>query len=355
MAEPGLAQRIEAATPAGRDRGIDALRAVAIGCIVLGHWLGTAWELNPYLVISSPLAYLPGLAPATWVFQLLSVFFLVGGYVAARRARPLTARLRKLLLPVVPLLLAWAVLAVLLVELNGQPLRAVRVVAMPALGPLWFLAVYTALTLATPLLVRAGYGLVIAAVCVVAAADAGRFWLGGPQWLGWVNVVAAWAVPYQLGVIWGRGGLRGRGTALALLAGGFCAAVALVAWAGYPVSMVGVTGAPLSNLSPPTLAATCFAVGQVGLALLLKDPLARLMRRPRLWAAAALVNLEAMWIFLWHQTALVLVVVVAFQQFGRPDSAGWILQRLALIPLFAGTLGLMTWCRHRFDGRTPRL
>ena len=37
-----LVRRIEAATPPGRDRAVDGLRAVAILGVVLGHWLVTA-------------------------------------------------------------------------------------------------------------------------------------------------------------------------------------------------------------------------------------------------------------------------------------------------------------------------
>jgi len=58
--------------------------------------------------------------------------------------------------------------------------------------------------------------------------------------------------------------------------------------------MVGVNGAHISNLNPPTLAAVSFGIAQCGLALLLRDRLARLMRRPLAWAGIALVNLSAM-------------------------------------------------------------
>ncbi|MFF3146672.1 acyltransferase, partial [Streptomyces sp. NPDC057927] len=36
------ARRVDAATPAERDRAVDALRAFAILGVVLGHWLVTA-------------------------------------------------------------------------------------------------------------------------------------------------------------------------------------------------------------------------------------------------------------------------------------------------------------------------
>ena len=67
--------------------------------------------------------------------------------------------------------------------------------------------------------------------------------------------------------------------------------------------MVGVNGAHISNLNPPTLAAVSFGIAQCGLALLLRDRLARLMRLPLAWAGITLVNLLAMTLFLWHQTA----------------------------------------------------
>jgi len=71
--------------------------------------------------------------------------------------------------------------------------------------------------------------------------------------------------------------------------------------------MVGVNGARISNLNPPTLAAVSFGIAQCGLALLLHGPLSRLMRRPLAWAGIALVDLSAMTLFLWHQTAFIVV------------------------------------------------
>ncbi|MFE3454543.1 acyltransferase [Nonomuraea sp. NPDC059194] len=346
-------QRIEAATPAGRDRGVDALRAVAIAGVVLGHWLVSAWERNPHLVISSPLAYLPQLAPVSWVLQLLAVFFLVGGYAAARGVREpyrswVAERLVRLAMPVVPLLLAWVAVGTLVSVLNGQPITSVYALAKSALGPLWFLGVFAALTALTPWLVKAGFTTVVVAVGVVAVVDLLRFGLGAPGVLGWVNLVAAWLVPYLLGILWARGDLRPRRHGPWLLAGGGAAALALVVWGGYPAPMVGVTGQSVSNLSPPSLAAVCFGLAQAGLALLLHEPLSRLMRRPRLWAPVVLANLSAMSIFLWHQTALALTVL-AFDLYGRPDTPAWVLERLAWLPVVGLVLALMTWCRHRLD------
>ena len=68
---------------------MDALRALAIAGVILGHWLVTALVLTrspagARLHDASPLAALPALAPASWIFQTLAIFFFVGGYAAAR-------------------------------------------------------------------------------------------------------------------------------------------------------------------------------------------------------------------------------------------------------------------------------
>ena len=126
-----------------------------------------------------------------------------------------------------------------------------------------------------------------------------------------------------------------------MLAGGAAATAALIAWAGYPASMVGVNGAHISNLNPPTLAAVSFGIAQCGLALLLRDRLARLMRRPLAWAGIALVNLSAMTLFLWHQTAFITVSSAGLLA-GRvpglltaPTGGLWVAERLAWLPVFA--------------------
>src|ERR1700745_3831157 len=91
-----LARRIDAATPPQRDRAVDALRALAIAGVIGGHWLVTPLVLGKghgashggtVLSDQSPLASMPWLAPLSWVFQTLAVFFLVGGYSSARSYR----------------------------------------------------------------------------------------------------------------------------------------------------------------------------------------------------------------------------------------------------------------------------
>ncbi|MGY5078532.1 acyltransferase family protein [Streptomyces nigrescens] len=356
-----LIRRIAAATPADRDRGVDALRALAILGVMLGHWLVTALVADSGTVrVVSPLHQLPQLTPASWLFQTLAVFFLVGGQMAAKswaavRARGgtyrrwLGARTVRLFRPVVAVVVVWGVVAGALL-VAGAGLQTVHTLGKLALSPLWFLLVFAVLTAATPLVARLHP---LWPLTVVLHIDLIRFGMGGPVWLGWANVAAGWLVPYCLGAAWARGGLRGRATGWVLLLGGAATTAGLVLWAGYPAAMVGVPGAGISNLNPPTLAAVTFGLAQCGAALLLLGPLRRILRRPAVWAAVALMNLSAMTLFLWHQTAMMAVTAVGLLTGGflpglhtLPDGAGWVLARLAWLPVFALAL-LVCWAAFR--------
>ncbi|MFD0470893.1 acyltransferase family protein [Nonomuraea thailandensis] len=330
---------------------------------MLGHWLVTALVTDSGTVrAASPLRELPHLAPVSWLFQTLAVFFLVGGMVAARgRAAGhrawLGRRMARLFRPVAALVLVWAVIAVAMLAAGVGP-GSVTSLARLVWSPLWFLLVFAVLTAATPWAARLGPAWPLA---VVALVDLVRYGLDGPAWLGGVNVVAGWAVPYCLGASWGRsGGLPGRGTGWALLLGGAGATAGLVLWAGYPAAMVGVPGAEISNLDPPTLAAVTFGLAQCGAALLLLGPLRRVLRRPAVWAAVALANLSAITIFLWHQTAMIAVTALGLLS-GQalpglhtvPDSAGWVAARLAWLPVFAVALAAC-WAAFRGHERPRR-
>ncbi|GAA3221645.1 acyltransferase family protein [Nonomuraea helvata] len=355
-----LLRRIEVATPSGRDRGVDALRALAIGGVVLGHWLVSALVADSgTLYVASPLRHMPYLAPASWLFQTMALFFLVGGQMAATshtraRARGLSyarwlgGRTARLFRPVGAVLAVWAAAAAAMLAF-GADLQTVNALAKLVWSPLWFLLVFAALTAATPLVTGLHPAWPLAVVALVDLVDLVRFGVGGPGWIGWVNVAAGWLVPYCLGAAWSRGRLRDRATGWTLLIGGATASAALVLWAGYPASMVGVPGAPISNQSPPTLAAVAFGLAQCGAALLLLGPLRRVLARPAAWAAVAMANLSAMPIYLWHQTAMIAVTALGLLAdrplpglHTVPDSPAWVLARLAWLPAFA--LALLACC-----------
>ncbi|MBN6054229.1 acyltransferase, partial [Nonomuraea sp. RK-328] len=364
-----LVGRVEAGTPAGRDRGLDGLRALAITGVIAGHWLVTALVLDSgTLRGASPLSYLPELTPASWALQTLAVFFWVGGTTAARGYASARAegtgygtwvrgRLARLFRPVAAVAAVWSVAAVTMLAL-GAGQQTVYMLVRLVLSPLWFLLVYAALTAATPLAARLHP---LWPLAVVALADLVRYGLDGPAWVGWVNVPAGWLVPYCLGAARVGEGRSARAAGWALLLGGGVVTAGLVLWAGYPASMVGVPGAPVSNLSPPTPAAVAFGLAQCGAARLLHDPLRRALRWPAAWALVALVNLSAMTLFLWHQTAMMAVTALGLLAGAPvpglhtvPADAGWLLARLAWLPAFALALLVCLAAFHAYERGSSR-
>src|SRR3978361_7340 len=115
---------LAATTPSTRDRSIDALRVASLAGGMVGHTLMAPVE--PDGRVGNVLAALPASQPLTWLFQVVPVFFLVGGYAhaaALRRPRPyaefLAARLGRLLPPALVLVGSWLLVGLGL-ELTGH-------------------------------------------------------------------------------------------------------------------------------------------------------------------------------------------------------------------------------------------
>ncbi|MFJ8581981.1 acyltransferase family protein [Micromonospora sp. NPDC093277] len=361
--EPGLRARTLCAVPppVRRDRVVDALRAYAIGGVVLGHWLVTALVLaaDGTLHTASPLTELPALAPATWLLQTLGLFFFTAGYAATRSlaryphgaGRWLARRLGRLLRPMLALLGIGSGLLLAAIVL-GTPDGTLAAAVTLAVSPLWFLLPLVALSVLTGPLraaVRRWGPLRCAApaVAVVAAADlAARMLPAAPGRLP-VALLAAWAVPWLLGIAHADGRLTGSRPAAGLAVAGGGVLVGLLAL-GYPASAVGVPGAEMSNLYPPSLFAVALAVGQIGLALLARPALTRLLDGLRPARLVTVVNREAIGIYLWHQPVL-LAVTALTARLGRPlpglhtapTGLGWVAVRICWLPLFALVLAAL--------------
>ncbi|WP_083673013.1 acyltransferase family protein [Micromonospora sp. CB01531] len=344
-----------------RDRVVDALRAYAIGAVVLGHWLVTALVLAPDGTVhqASPLATMPALAPASWLFQTLGLFFFAAGHAAGRSlagspaspARWLLRRLGRLVRPALALLGVGAA-GLLVAIVLGTPDDVLSVAVTLTASPLWFLLPLAALSALTAPLAAAvrRWGPVrcaAPAAAVVAGVDlAGRLPAARP-WLLPVAVLAAWSVPYLLGLAHAEGRLAGRRAAGTVVVVGAVALVALLALR-YPVSAVGVPGAGRSNLSPPSLLAVALAAAQVGAGLLARPALRRLLDRPAPARLVRGVNRHAMRVYLCHQPVLVGVSVLAARFAGPlpglhtpPDGPGWLAARLCWLPLLALVLAVL--------------
>jgi len=285
------------ATPPERNRVVDFMRVVSILVVVFGHWLMAAVTFeNGELVPGHLLELADWTHPLTWIFQVMPVFFFVGGYSnalswrsARRRKEPyggwLRARLRRLALPVVPLLIVWTVGGWIGLEL-GLDWKMLQLASQVAIVPTWFLAAYVVIvTLAPPALAiweRFGWWSVFAGMALAALADILSLGLGFVP-AGFANYVLVWGTVHQLGYAWVDGELGGTARRLLLALLGFGAALALV-WAGpYPVAMVGLDTAQITNSYPPRVTLAFLGMFQAGLVLLFEPFLEKAMRNVRAW------------------------------------------------------------------------
>jgi fucose 4-O-acetylase-like acetyltransferase len=360
-------------TPPSRNRYVDFLRALSIGAVILGHWIIAApWIKDGRLQLDHMLAVQPATQWLTLLFQVMPVFFLVGGYSnaaswdAARRSGRsygtwVAGRARRLIGPIIPLILVWAAMAFVFRRF-GVGYEMIRHASILALVPMWFLAVYLLVVLLVPVTRAAwhryGTRSLWVLVALAVAVDVLRFHDGHRPALGWINYLFVWGAVHQLGYLWRDGRLAGTRQALPWLAGGALAWV-LLAWFGpYPLSMVGVPGEPVSNTTPPSLLLLAFAAAQVGLVLALEGPMRRWLDGTRAWAATVLVNGTIMTVYLWHLTVLALLVGVAMLAGGFglhlvPGTAEWWLARVPWLLVMATGLGLLIPLVGRFERSAP--
>src|SRR3954454_9054206 len=73
--------QVAAATPARRERYVDFLRVFSLAVVMFGHWLMAAvqWR-DGHLVAGNVLEAAPATQWLTWIFQIMPVFFIVGGF-----------------------------------------------------------------------------------------------------------------------------------------------------------------------------------------------------------------------------------------------------------------------------------
>lgn len=350
-----------AATSQSRNRVVDFIRVFSILVVVFGHWLMAAVTFDEGEIVAGHLLELADWThPLTWVFQVMPLFFFVGGFANAlswRSARRrgegygawLRARLRRLALPVVPLLLVWMIGGWIGLQL-GLDWEILQLASRVALVPTWFLAAYVVIvTLAPPALAlweRVGWWSIVGGVVLGAVADVLSIGAGLVP-IGFLNYIFVWATVHQLGYAWLDGGLAGVGRRAALMAIGLVATLALV-WVGpYPVAMVGLDTTEITNSYPPRVTLTFLGLFQAGLVLLLEPWLQRWMSNLAAWTAVVVVSARIMTLYLWHLTAMVIVIGVglAVDGFGfgiEPLSSVWWLTRpVWFVVLMVPTLALV--------------
>ncbi|MEJ7585195.1 MAG: acyltransferase [Acidimicrobiales bacterium] len=352
------------ATPASRDRYVDLLRALSIVVVVLWHWMLSVTYLDHdgAITMPNPVGDIRLMWLATWLLQIMPVFFFVGGFANlatldamerkgdGRWSTFASKRLSRLLRPIGVFVAVWAAgdtLARVALDDYESVLRWGIVVFVP----LWFLGMYTAVVLLAPLtarLHRRGRELTLVAMGVaIVLADLGRFRFGLEQ-LGLLNAALIWIFAHQLGYFWRDGTFTGwaRRTLWTMALAGLTALVVLTNLGVYPRSMVAVRGEAVSNMFPTTACIAALAIFQMAVAMLLRPAAERWLARRRNWKAVVSVNAVAMTVFTWHMTALVAVLglyrSLDFTLQTRPTAAWWWQRPLWLLAPGVILAGLVT-------------
>ncbi|MEV6927241.1 acyltransferase [Dactylosporangium sp. NPDC051485] len=295
--------------PAGRDRYLDVLRAVAIIRVVVFHMFSVGW--------------------LSYAFPAMGVMFALGGSLMAsslqRSTAPaVTSRIRRLL-PALWVLAAFLVPVMLwhgwtTADPNGRDLRLLVFWLVPLADPpgsawagdatvvLWYLVTYLWLVLLSPLawrlfrrlpLVATALPLAALAATQLAPGHAGLDLLGSRA-AAVVLDVATFGACWMVGFAHRTGALRRLHPALVAVLAGGC----MAAGAGWAVTHPAEDGS--GNLNDIPLAQGLYSLG-FAMLLLRAAPAMRWLPRFRLLdSAVSVLNARAVTIYLWHNIAIAL-------------------------------------------------
>jgi surface polysaccharide O-acyltransferase-like enzyme len=330
-------------TPADRERYVDFLRVFSIAIVVTWHWsLSVIFWNGERFLMPNPISQVPGGWLYTWVLQIVPVFFIVGGYAnyatwegSRRRGEPwpvfLRHRLTRLLAPVLVFGVVWLVFELAMRAVVAE-YTGVLTYAWVVFTPLWFVAAYAGVVAFVPLTAalhqRAKWATVACFAALVVVADVGRFALG-VEALGWFNTGMVWLLIHQLGYFYRDGTLlRLDYAGAAAVAATGAGVLAIITTAGpYPRSMVSTPGQEFSNILPTTVAIAAVGLLQLGILLLARERVSRWLEKVEAWRMVIAANAVVLTVFVWHMTAL-LVVLVLYRAIGGellafPSLAWW--------------------------------
>jgi hypothetical protein len=343
---------VAAQTPPDRDRAIDVIRIGSLLGVVVGHTvMATSIITDGVLHWDNLLTTSAVFQAATWIFQIMPLFFFAGAAASMASWRAdvswgqwLMKRCTRLFRPVFYYLTFWAVALTVLRQV--LPPHVYDPVAGVSTQLLWFLGAYVLMLAAMPLLCRittvtqlvAG---VTAIYLAVAAVDAARLSVPGWHALGFANL-AMWLIPGMFGVAYRRGLLH-RADTLAVAGAMLAVNVALVTFGPYSLSLVGIEGQRLTNMSPPSLLLAGHAIMMCCLIIAAMPALQGWARRPRVWWLTAIGNSGAMTLYLWHMPALLgvhlLFDVTGHPRYpGRPDFLAISLAQLLIMAVLVAVL-----------------
>ena len=354
----GLATLADA-TPDTRKRSVDFFRAVSMGVVAVGHWLGMVMILDAdgELVTGNALEHVPSLWWITWIGQVMPLFFFVGGFASAtsllsaerKGTRPqdwVAQRLRRMMAPAAALAVFWV--AVLVAGTVAGQGAIVGAGAVAAAIPLWFLANYTIDIAVAPYTFRwfrrSPVQMAAVVLAVFSACELAN--LAGVPLLPQVNWVLGWLLFQVAGFAWQQGQLPTGRRLTTVAATLWTLAVAAIAFGPWPATMLHHGGLEHSPTHPPSAGFLLFGFAYCVTAAAIAPRLDRwLVRSRRAWTATVAANSVAMSVYLWHMTAAVAVYAVVYFSGNVPQveagSAAWWMTKPPLVLASAAVLAVI--------------
>jgi hypothetical protein len=210
-----------------------------------------------------------------------------------------------------PLLAVWTVGAHLLLQVGLDP-ELVRIGSQAAFVPVWFLATYVMVVAVTPVTLalwdRYGWKALLVTGMLAGVVDVTTLSGLAPAPAGFLNYLFVWGTVHSLGYAWADSRIGGVTHRLGASVAGLAATAALVVFGPYPVAMVGLVTDGVNNSQPPKATLLTLAIFQAGLIVGLEGPARRWLTRARVWTGVVLVSGRIMTLYLWHMTAMVLVI-----------------------------------------------
>jgi hypothetical protein len=231
----------------------------------------------------------------------------------------------------------------------GVEWETLQAASQVALVPTWFLATYVVIVALAPLALmlwdRLAWKAVAIGIAAAVLVDVVSIGLG-VDIVGFLNYVLVWGTVHMLGYAWVDGRIEGRGRRSALAGIGLLGLLGLVVVGPYATAMVGAGTDGITNSFPPRITLLCLGMLQAGVVLLAEPMLDRLAHLRSVWAGVVAVSSQIMTLYLWHFTAMIVVIGGSVLAGGiglaaLPDSSRWWLTRpVWFLVLTVVTVGL---------------
>ncbi|MEZ2391858.1 acyltransferase [bacterium RCC_150] len=337
--QPSRKQGATAGTGSGtagqpRDAAIDFARFFCLLLVVLSHCMMVSPVLHPdgTVTTENTLMEQRWFDAVLWVFQVMPLFFVLGGVTGLGSWRRLRARggtgidyaqlrLLRLIRPA-SALLASMFLGLWAARLSGVDPQVIQLIATGAGMPLWFLAAYLATQLSVPLLARLhGHAPWLTLGGLVAAVITLDSLRGAFPLLAFVNMLFVWCAVQQFGFFIADGIFNGRSRGWLV---GLIAASNLVL--GFVTGIGVYSGNMIVDLNPPNFCMVLLGLSQAATLQLLRPGVEWFAGIRWVRWVVAVVGRRSMTIYLWHLPLLAAMSgVLLLTDFPKPaaGTAEW--------------------------------